>query len=148
VAAAVAVAVTGVAASAASGAHLRAIVPPAELRTVTGRFEQVTWLSTAVGPPLGGAKVGVLGPAVAAASDALSYLFSAAFLRRVRVPEPAPPERTGSRLADLGRGWRAIGADPELRALLANNALVAALIMATAPLMAHLMLGELGCSPF
>lgn len=147
--AAVAVAVTAVAANAASGAHLRALVPPAELATVTGRFEQVTWLSTAVGPPLGGALVGVVGPAVTAALDAVSYLISAACLRSIRAPEPAPPARApGSRLADLGRGWRVLGADPELRALLANNALVAGLIMATAPLMAHLMLGELGFSAF
>jgi hypothetical protein len=144
----VAVAVTAVAANAASGAHLRALVPPAELATVTGRFEQVMWTATAVGPPLGGALVGVLGPAVTAALDAVSYLLSAGFLRAIRAPEPAPPARSGSRLADLARGWRVLGADPELRALLANNALVAALIMATAPLMAHLMLGELGFSAF
>ena len=148
VAAAVAVAVTAVTANAASGAHLRALVPPTELAMVTGRFEQISWLSTAVGPPLGGALVGVLGPAVTAALDAVSYLFSAGFLRAIRTPEPAPPARSGSRLADLARGWRVIAADPELRALLANNALVAALIMATAPLMAHLMLGELGFSAF
>ena len=148
VAAAVAVAVTAAAANAASGAHLRALVPPTELATVTGRFEQVTWTATAVGPPLGGALVGVLGPAVTAALDAVSYLLSAGFLRAIRAPEPVPPARSGSRLADLARGWRVLGADPELRALLANNALVAALIMATAPLMAHLMLGELGFSAF
>lgn len=113
------------------------------------QLEQVTWMSTAVGPPLGGALVGVLGPAVTAALDAVSYLLSAGCLRAIRTPEPAPPARVpGSRLADLGRGWRVIGADRELRALLANNALVAALIMATAPLMAHLMLGELGFSAF
>jgi len=148
VAAAVAVAVTAVAATAASGAHLRGLVPPAELATVSGRFEQVTWLSTAVGPPLGGALVGVVGPAVTAALDAVSYLLSAGFLRAIRTPEPAPPVRGGIRLADLARGWRVIGTDPQLRAMLANNALVAALIMATAPLMAHLMLGELGFSAF
>jgi hypothetical protein len=149
VAAAMAVAVTAVAAGAASGAHLRALVPPAELATVSGRFEQVTWMSTAVGPPLGGALVGLVGPAVTAALDAVSYLLSAGCLRAIRTPEPAPPVRApGSRLADPARGWRVIGADPELRALLANNALVAALIMATAPLMAHLMLGELGFSAF
>jgi hypothetical protein len=189
VAAAVAVAVTAVAANAASGAHLRALVAttasPADddsrrrrgalggttrrehrgsesssprgreprsgdegAGRILAQLEQVTWTATAVGPPLGGALVGVLGPAVTAALDAVSYLLSARFLRAIRTPEPVPPVRSGSRLADLARGWRVLGADSELRALLANNALVAALIMATAPLMAHLMLGELGFSAF
>ena len=104
VAAAMAVAVTAMAAGAASGAHLRALVPPAELATVSGRFEQVTWMSTAVGPPLGGALVGLLGPAVTAA------------LRRRQLPAlgrlPAgdPHTRAGSSGAGAGQPARRPGA--------------------------------------
>jgi MFS family permease len=55
-----------------------------------------------------------------------------------------PPRRAGR--PSLTGGWRAILADPVLRVLLANNALVNALIMATAPLLAYRMLHDLGFS--
>ncbi|NRQ40626.1 MFS transporter [Nonomuraea sp. NN258] len=150
----------------ASGAHLKALVPPRHLVTANGRFETVTWVSTAIGPPAGGALIGLLGPFVTITLDAVSYVLSALGIRAITTPEtvtgceavttreaaPPTPAPTAapipaSRLAGIGAGWRMIAADPGLRLMFANTVLVNALIMATAPLLAYLMLHDLGFTP-
>ncbi|QKG23690.1 MFS transporter [Actinomadura verrucosospora] len=133
----------------ASGAHLKALVPKRHLMEANGRFETVQWMSTAVGPPAGGALIGVLGPVVTVLLDAVSYVLSALGVRKIATPEAEPPERTGggSRWAEIGEGWRVVAADRELRLLFANGVLTSALIMATAPLLTYLMLHDLGFSP-
>lgn len=52
------------------------------------------------------------------------------------------------RAGDLLAGWRHILAHPSLRRLFLNTVLVNGLIMATAPLVAVLMLGRLGFAPW
>jgi MFS family permease len=134
----------------ASGAHLKALVPKRHLMEANGRFETITWISTAVGPPSGGALIGVLGPPVTVVLNAISFVLSAWGIRAISAPEQAPParpERT-SRIAELSEGWRTIAADRSLRLLFANTVLVSALIMATAPLLAYLMLHDLGFTPW
>ena len=54
----------------------------------------------------------------------------------------------GRTRADLLAGWRHILGHPTLRPLLLNTALVNGLILATAPLLAVLMLGPLGFAPW
>jgi MFS family permease len=61
------------------------------------------------------------------------------------------PRRTGDsrvRAGELLDGWRHILAHPGLRALYLNNLLVAGLIMATEPLLAVLLLRQLGFPPW
>ncbi|QXJ19757.1 MFS transporter [Actinomadura graeca] len=144
--AAMVVAVADVVFRGASGAHLKGLVPRRRLMDANGRFETVAWMSTAVGPPAGGALIGLLGPVVTVCLDAVSYVLSAWGIRAIRAPEPPPPVR-GPRDAGIGEGWRAIAADATLRLLFANTVLVSALIMATAPLLTYRMLGDLGFSP-
>jgi MFS family permease len=64
--------------------------------------------------------------------------------------EPHPVRTNASRLrmGDLLEGWRYILAHPVLRPLFFNTTLVNGLIMATAPLLAVLMLGRLGFKPW
>ncbi|MWA01445.1 MFS transporter [Actinomadura sp. LD22] len=133
----------------ASGAHLKELVPQRHLMEANGRFETVQWMSTAVGPPAGGALIGVLGPVVTVLLDAVSYVLSAVGITRIAAPEAEPPVRTAgaSRWAEIGEGWRVIAAERELRLLFANSVLTGALIMATAPLLTYLMLHDLGFSP-
>ena len=50
--------------------------------------------------------------------------------------------------SDLVAGWRYLLAHPALRRLFANTILVNGLIMAPAPLLAFLMLGDLGFAPW
>jgi MFS family permease len=147
---AVIVAGANIAFMAASGAYVKALVPREHLITANARFESTTWLATIVGPPLGGAAIGLLGPVTTVVTDALSYLLSAFGIGAIRAAEE-PPKRTegvGRRLSELLDGWRTILAHPRLRLLFFNTMLVNGLIMVSAPLMAVLMLGRLGFSPW
>jgi hypothetical protein len=197
-------------------------VPPADLLVANGRFESTTWTATVLGPPLGGAAIGLFGPVVTVTADAVSYLLSAAAIRAIGRPEPRPvrakapsyeavatrqpapattpaseptpasqpapaatpasgptpawqpvpaatpaagptpasqpvpsaapqPVSTAARRRRAGgllEGWRYILAHPALRPLFFNTTLVNGLIMATAPLLAVLMLGRLGFAPW
>ncbi|MFF4894780.1 MFS transporter [Streptomyces sp. NPDC001068] len=136
--------------NAASGAFLKSLVPRDRLLTANARFESTMWTATVLGPPLGGAAIGVFGPIVTVVANAVSFLLSALGVRAVGGGEPEPPRKgTGRpRAADLLDGWRHILTSPELRPVFLNVALVNGLIMATAPLLAVLMLGPLGFPPW
>jgi MFS family permease len=130
--------------AAASGAYLKYLVPRDHLLVANGRFEGTSWVATAAGPPLGGALIGLLGPVVTIAADAVSYLLSALGILRIRGGDVAAPRDPATRLrgTDFLAGWRFIFGDRVLRCLFLNQILVGGLIMATTPLLAVLLLGE------
>jgi MFS family permease len=135
----------------ASGAYLKSLVPREQLLVANARFGSTTWTVTAVGPPLGGAAITLLGPVASVLADAVSYLLSAAGVLAINGKEPYPERSVvtrhgaagSSRVGDLLVGWRYIFADPVLRRLMANGVLTGALILATEPLLAILLLGQL-----
>ncbi|MEV7401031.1 MFS transporter [Streptomyces sp. NPDC091267] len=136
---------------AAAGANLKSLVRPEDLVVANGRFESTSWTATMLGPPLGGAAIGLFGPVTTVVADAVSYLLSAAGIRAIGGTEPLPVRadaRTRLRAGDLLDGWRSILASPALRPLFFNTVLVSGLIMAIAPLLAVLMLNHLGFSPW
>ncbi len=135
---------------AASGAYLKALVARQDLLIANSRFEATTWTATLVGPPLGGAAIGLFGPVATVIADAISYLLSAAGIRAIGRQEPQPLRTDAPRLkaGDLLEGWRYILGHGALRPLFFNTILVNGLIMATAPLLAVLMLGRLGFPPW
>ncbi len=128
--------------TAASGAYVRHLVPGDRLLVANGRLEATTWAATATGPPLGGALVGLLGPVVTVAADALSFALSALGVLRVRGGDVATPRAGRMRGADLLTGWRCIHHDPVLRRLFVNSVTVGGLIVATVPLLSVLLLGQ------
>jgi MFS family permease len=134
----------GIAFTAASGAYLKHLVHGDRLLVANGRFEGTSWVATAAGPPLGGALIGLLGPVVTVLADALSYLLSALAVRRIRGDDVAASRDPATRLraADLLGGWRSILGDRVLRRLFLNSILVGGLIMATAPVLSVLLLGQ------
>lgn len=144
------VAAANIASRAASGAYLKALVRPEDLLVANGRFESTTWTATALGPPLGGALIGLFGPVTTVVADAISYLLSALGIRAIggREPRPARTDVPWLRADDLLDGWRYILTHPALRPLFFNTVLVNGLIMATSPLVAVLMLGRLGFPPW
>jgi len=136
---------------AASGAYLKALVRPEDMLVASGRLESTTWTAIALGPPLGGAAIGLFGPVITVVADALSYLLSAAGIRAIGAREPRPVRSGGAarpRAGDLLAGWRCILSHQALRPLFFNTILVNGLIMATSPLVAVLMLGRLGFTPW
>ncbi|GAA4374739.1 hypothetical protein GCM10023088_31030 [Actinomadura verrucosospora] len=146
----VVVAAADIAFTAASGSFLKALVRPDDLLTANGRLESTSWTATMLGPPLGGAAIGLSGPLVTVAANAVSFLVSAAGIRAIGGTEPRPAPSAGARLraGDLLEGWRHILTGPALRSLFLNQILVGGLIMATAPVLAVLMLGDLGFAPW
>ncbi|MEE1799877.1 MFS transporter [Streptomyces sp. JV176] len=146
----VVVAAADIAFRAASGAYLKALVPPEDLLVANSRFESTTWTATMVGPPVGGAAIGVFGPVTTLVVDAVSHLLSALGIRAIGGTEPRP-ERAGAprlRAGDLAEGWRRILAHPVLRPLFFNSIVVNGLIMVSSPLLAVLLLRDLGFAPW
>ncbi|MFJ2215223.1 MFS transporter [Streptomyces sp. NPDC101062] len=146
----VVVAAADIAFRAASGAYLKALVPPEDLLVANSRFESTTWTATMVGPPVGGAAIGVFGPVTTLVVDAVSHLLSAMGIRAIGGTEPRP-ERAGAprlRAGDLAEGWRRILAHPVLRPLFFNSIVVNGLIMVSSPLLAVLLLRDLGFAPW
>jgi MFS family permease len=82
--ASVIVAAANIAFRTASGAYLKTLVRPEELLVANGRFESTTWTATALGPPLGGAAIGLFGAVTTVVVDAVSYLLSAAAIGAIR----------------------------------------------------------------
>jgi len=144
------VATANIAFNAASGAYLKSLIAPENLLVANARFESTTWTSTMLGPPLGGAAIGMFGPVTTVMADATSYLLSALGIRAIggTEPHPAPDNAPRLRAGDLLDGWRYILAHPTLRPLLLNAMTVNGLIMASEPLLAVLLLGHLGFTPW
>ncbi|WP_052869341.1 MFS transporter [Streptomyces niger] len=138
---------------AASGAYLKTLLPAEDLLVANARFESTAWTTTIIGPPLGGAAIALLGPVATVVADAVSYLLSALGIRAIGGHESQPErhdrhEATRMRARTLLDGWRHILADATLRPLFFNTALFQGLVMATQPLLAVLMLGPLGFTPW
>lgn len=147
---AVVVGAADIAFKSASGACLKALVPPEDLLLANGRLESTTWTATAIGPPLGGAAFGMFGPVATVIVNAISFLLSALGICAIGGSEawPVRTEVKRLQLRDLLDGWTYILRHPTLRPLFFNSMLVNGLIMATAPILAVLMLGQLGFAPW
>ncbi|MFH8897991.1 MFS transporter [Streptomyces coeruleorubidus] len=148
----VAVAASDITFNAAAGAFLKGLVPRRDLLVANGRFEATTWTASMVGPPLGGAAIGLFGPVTTVVADAVSYLLSAFGLQAIGGKEK-PPVRPASgstrpRAGDLLDGWRYILADPALRPLFFNTVLANSLIMAASPPLMVLMVDDLRFAPW
>ncbi|GAA0575606.1 MFS transporter [Kribbella sandramycini] len=130
----------------ASGAHLKALVPPEGRAEANSRFEQTNWLMLTIGPSAGGLLVSLVGATVTLAVDAASFLLSALGIRRIKQPEPEPVVQLGKR--DLTAGWRYILGHRELRALFWNSALFGGPVMMTVPLLTVFMLRDLNLAPW
>jgi len=146
----VVVAASNIAFTSASGAFLKTLVPPEDLLVANGRFESTMWTTIALGPPLGGLAIGLLGPITTVVADAVSFLLSALGIRAIGGRERHPRRTDAPRLraGDLLEGWRHILTHPALRPLFFNTILVNGLIMAAVPVLTVLMLGHLGFAPW
>lgn len=136
--------------TAASGAHLKALVPAEARLAATSRFETTFWAATSTGPPIGGLLISWLGATSTLVVDAVSFLVSGLGIRSLRTPEPIPAAKAPDHhwLRDVTSGWRYIFGHRGLSALFWNSALFGGCLMLAAPLTALLMLRDLGLQPW
>ncbi|WP_329051171.1 MFS transporter [Amycolatopsis sp. NBC_01488] len=134
----------------AGGAYLKSVVTRDDLLAANSRFESTTWSSIAIGPPLGGAAVGLFGYTTTVVADSLSYLLSALGITAIGGHELAPVKDTTKRIAlrDVPDSWRYLLNHPQLRPIFLNRLAVGGLFMATEPLLAVLMLRDLHFAPW
>jgi hypothetical protein len=146
----VVVAAAKIAFNAASGANLKTLVKPEDLLVASSRFESTTWTTLVVGPPLGGAAVGLIGPVTTVIADAVSYLLSACGIAAIggHEPHPSRPPASGRSAGEILDGWRHILRSPALRPVFFNRLLVGGLILAAEPVLVVLMLGQLRFAPW
>ncbi|MET7993860.1 MFS transporter [Amycolatopsis sp. NPDC005232] len=98
------------------------LVPKADLIEGNAKLKFSTSAAALVGPGLGGLLVQWLAAPVAVLVDAVSYLWSAAWLRTVRVREVVAPEHPEATLrAQIREGLRLVLRHPVLRAIALNN---------------------------
>lgn len=107
------------------------LVPQESYIAANSRLSASQSVAYVAGPALGGALVQVLGAPMAVLADALSFLASAAFISRIRLPklpkhergaaadEPATPSPSFRR--ELREGWDFVVRDPIMRASLAGT---------------------------
>src|SRR3954454_19262253 len=67
----------------ASGACVKALGWTEHLLVANARFESTPWTATALGPPLGGAAIGLFGPVITVIANAISFLLSARGIRAI-----------------------------------------------------------------
>jgi MFS family permease len=100
----------------ANGALVPAIVPRDRLIEANSRLQTSTSAAQTTGPAIAGLLVGWLTAPFAILIDALSFVVSALFLRRIEAVEPAPePRAAESRRATMTAGMRIIRQQPLLR---------------------------------
>ena len=102
--------------------YLPNLVERGELPDANARLQTNLSVAAIAGPGLGGMIVQFIGGAGAMAVDALTYVWSAAWLRRIRTPDvrPEPAERNLRR--EIGEGLRTVMRNPLLRAIALHGA--------------------------
>lgn len=136
--------VTAIAYTSAAGAYVKDLVPQPHLASANSRLDSVGWLTQTAGPPAGGLLIGAAGATTTVLADAVSYLVSAFMLRRT--PTLATTPQTAAARRDLLGGWRFITGHSPLRRLYANAMLFGGAIMWSSPLLAVLILRDLGAT--
>jgi len=97
---------------------LPGIVEREQLVDANSRLEASRAVSSAAGPSLAGGVIQVLTAPFAIAFDAVSFIFSTLFLRKIDYHEPQPDRSSRqSIMAEMRHGLRIVVRDPRLRSL-------------------------------
>ncbi|MFC4586392.1 MFS transporter [Sphaerisporangium corydalis] len=102
--------------------YLPHIVGRDRLTSANATLSGLDEAAKASGRGLGGFVVQLLGPPLAVLVDAGSFLWSALFVRRIRVRDPAPEATRGPLWRDVGMGLRYVLTSPVLRPLAIKGA--------------------------
>lgn len=137
-----------VASASAYGAHIKDLLEEHEWQPAFAKLQSADWVFTALFTPLGGVIVSLVGATVTLSIDALTYLGSAVLIARLRKPERRPGSQEIVGIRDFASkalgGWRYIHSLPELKALYRNAMLFGGFLVLISPLVAVLVLRDLG----
>jgi len=98
------------------------LVPREQLPDANARLQTNLSMAAVAGPGLAGLIIQALGNAVALAADAVSYLWSALWLRRIETPDVRPDPRPRRLLREIGEGLRVVRGNRVLLAISAHGA--------------------------
>jgi MFS family permease len=132
----------------ADQAYLPGLVGRDQILGANAAKEASAAAAEVVGPPLGGLLVQAIGGPLTILLDAVSYLFSALFLLRIKAPEEPPIITAKPDLrAEIRDGLRIIWRDSVLRPLLFARFIRAFFVSMVAPFYVLYLVGELMLSP-
>lgn len=133
----------------ADQAYLPGLVGRGQILGANAAKEASDAATEIVGPPLGGLLVQAIGGPLTILLDAVSYLFSALFLLRIKAPEDSPALTVKPDLrAEIRDGLRIIWHDSVLRPLLFARFIRAFFGSMIGPFYVLYLVGDLRLSPF
>ncbi len=104
--------------------YLPLLVPSDQVVEGNAKLQASQSVSQAAGPAIGGLLLRVIGPTVVIAANAVGYLVSAVFLRRIRHREVPPPAASREPMrTEIAEGLRFVFHHPLLRRLIACTAI-------------------------
>jgi hypothetical protein len=121
--------------------HMKVSLAEADFMAANSRIEATNWSTQSAGPIAGGALVSAVGPFVAVAIDAVSFLAGALGLAKVS-DDGVPPDRATT-APRRGGGLAYIWRSPILRPLYINAMTLGGGLLMASPLVALLMLRDL-----
>ncbi|GAB3138494.1 MFS transporter [Amycolatopsis stemonae] len=98
------------------------LVPPGQLPDANARLQTNLSMAAVAGPGLAGLIIQALGNAAALAVDAVSYLWSALWLRRIETPDVRPEPGPRRLWREIGDGLKVVRGDRVLRAISLHGA--------------------------
>lgn len=122
------------------------LVPSKSYVDANSKLSMSRGLSFVAGPAAGGWLIQLVTVPFAVVADALSFLFSAALIRRIRAQEPPPAEQDASTWRLALDGMKLIAAQPILRASLGGTATVNFFTMIATALLVLFASRDLGLS--
>jgi hypothetical protein len=122
--------------------HMKVSLAEADVMAANSRIEATNWSTQSVGPIAGGALVSAVGPFVAVAIDALSFLAGALGLSKAR-GEGGPRARPAPTAPRRGGGLAYIWRSQILRPLYINAMTLGGGLLMASPLLALLVLRDL-----
>ncbi|MFB9686991.1 MFS transporter [Amycolatopsis plumensis] len=124
------------------------LVTPEQLPEANARLQTNRSMAAVAGPGLAGVLVQALGVAAALAADAVSYLWSALWLRRIETPDTRPEPRERRLLREIGEGLRLVRGDRVLLAISAHGAASSFFQSAHLAIVIAFLARDVGLSPW
>jgi MFS family permease len=128
--------------------YLPRLVPREQLPDANARLQTNLSMAAVAGPGLAGLLVQAVGTAAALAVDAVSYLWSAFWLRRIETPDVHPEPRRRQLVREIAEGLRVVRGDRILLALSAYYALTSFFQSVHLAIVIVFLARDLGLSPW